>query len=577
MDFIVQPLESPRWYMNRKLWIVAGVAVLVVVALILLFSGGRFAQDRVHLEISAPAEVSGGDLVAYKIKISNDSKTTLEESRLTIYYPNEVAPKTIDLGMLAKSSSQELTEQVYLTGSQGAIETLRVVLSFVPNGLASRLQKSAEAATTITKTSVPLTVVAPPTVINGETITYIVDYRNQTASEFTDLKLRLVYPDGFVIKSQTPRPMTSLQFERTDEWILPRLGGGDAGRISVIGTLSGREREGKLLLVILQKKVDDNYIDFERYDATSLISAPLLSASITVNNTPDYIAHLDDTLGYSILIENNSDMDIASLILRAKLTGIMADASTIRASGYLDTLAKTVSWNGAVIPELGLLGAHQSVKVPLEVKLFKSFPSSNIGARDSLVNFTASVETDQVPAQLAGTKLSAQDTIVTKISSAPVFAQILTLGSSDTPAQGPFPPKAGQKTFYVVRWTITNPANELKSAKISSVLLPGVDMAGILRVAGTAAVPVYNARTQTMVWDIGSVPGGVGVAFPAIELWFQIDQTPSINQVGSPVDLMKNINFEASDTLTAEKFVSTVRDTGSRDVSDSKENGTVQQ
>ena len=575
-NFVVQPLEPLKWHHHPKLWIVCGVLVLLVVSIFIMLSGEGFAQEKIRVEISAPTEISGGDLVVYKIKISNGTKLPLEESRLTIYYPNQKTPKTITVGTMAKSSSQEFTEQVYVTGAQGEVKNFKADFYFMPSGLSSSFQKSAEAVTTITRLRVPLTVVAPPTAVSGETITYIVDYRNQSNEEFIDLKLRAKYPDGFTIKSQNPRPQTSLKFERIDEWILPRLTPGDSGRITVIGTLSGRQGEGKLLSVVLQRKINGEYIDFESYETASIISSPLLSASITVNRTNDYIAHLGDTLSYSILVENNSDTDLTSLVLRARLDGAMIDFTTVKSSGYLDTRSKTVSWNSAAAPELALLRAHGSAQIPLEVKLLKSFPNSSIGARDSLVSMSIDVETDQVPAQLAGAVVSAQDSIITKISTAPSFSQELSLAGGGTTAQGPFPPKVGQKTFYVVRWSVINPANELKTAKISATVLPGVDVAGILQINGTTAAPVYDARTQTMTWSIGSIAGGVGVAFPPIELWFQIYQTPSVNQVGSPVELLKNIAFEATDALTAEKFAQTGRDVSTRDVSDSKESGNVQ-
>lgn len=583
MDFTVAPLQQPRWYQNRKLWIAIGIGLVVIVALVMLLSGSSFSQAQVSLELTGPAEASGGDLITYTVAISNHNKVSLENAQLVVYYPPDairasastqtVTADTINLGTLAPASTQEKKIPLYLVGVQGSVKTVRAVLTFTPQGIASRLQTSAQAATTITHVSVPLTVVAPPTVINGEAITYIIDYRNQTAGDMSDLKLRVKYPDGFTITSQTPRPTSSSVFERTDAWVLPRLAPGGSGRISVVGKLSGREGEGKQLHVVLQRAG----IDFEAYDASSVISSPLLSLSMSVNNLQDYVAHLGDTLSYVMLIENNSDIDLSSLLLNAHIDGAMVDVTSIQSSGYYDTKTKTVNWNSSVVPELALLRAHQSVRVPLELKLLSAFPRSSVGARDSLVSVSATVETDQVPSQLAGATLSAQDSAITKISSAPTFNEQIMLSSADAPAQGPYPPRVGQKTSYVVRWSVINPANELKNAKISATFLPGVEMVGILRVTGTQAAPVYDARTQTMTWALGSVPGGVGISFPAAELWYQISQTPSVNQVGSTVSLLKNITFEATDALTGEKFMTTARDVSTGDVVDSNEHGIVQQ
>ncbi len=585
----IPPQEGPiSFFMKKKFIILAFFLVVGVIAALIMMFGTSFSDKDVVFELTGPKEASGGDLVTYAVKIRNGNNAPLSNLRLTLFYPSDsviqeddmLQSRTTDsfeIGTLDAQSSHDKEIRLYLVGSQGSVKAMRAVISFVPQGLASKVELSKDASTTISTLPVPLTVVAPPSVINGESIDYIVDYRNQSNSDLSDLKLSIKYPDGFVIKKQFPLPDTVLSIDRSNTWTLESLLRGDAGRITVTGTLSGREREGKMLSVTLQRKVGDDYIDFEKYEVSSVISAPILAVSMQVNNADDYVAHLGDTLSYSILIENNSNIDLSSLVLAAAIDGSMVDQSTIQSSGYYDGTTKTVSWNGSVVPEFKLFRAHQTVKVPLTFKLKKSFSSSNVSARDSLVGLTVLAQTDSVPLQLSGQLLTARGNIITRISSAPSFSHQLFINDPKFPAQGPFPPKVGQKTFYSVKWSVSNPTNELKGGIVTATLLPGVNWESGVRVQGMVISPTYDSRKQTISWNLGNIPGGIGATFPVLDAYFQISQTPSINQVGSPVDLITGVHFEASDSLTGEKFSFDPQDLNTRNVSDSRASGNVQE
>jgi len=55
---------------------------------------------------------------------------------------------------------------------------------------------------------------------------------------------------------------------------------------------------------------------------------------------------------------------------------------------------------------------------------------------------------------------------------------------------------------------------------------------------------VYNERTNQIVWDAGNINAGTGVLTPPREVIFQVETTPQANQVGAPVDLVNESDFQ---------------------------------
>ena len=424
----------------------------------------------------------------------------------------------------------------------------------------------------------PITLVAPPTVINGQNISYLIDYRNQSSGDLQDLRFQARYPSGFKPSQYSPKPTSRSQGQ--DIWTIPALKQGEGARITIQGALSGNERETKTISVVLQKKITtatgDNYVDFEKTEASSVIATPLLSVGLTVNDSADYIAHAGDLLRYKANLKNNSNSSIAGLSFSVHLDGSMFDFTTVRSDGFFDSRVGTIYWNGSTIPALNNLGANQSATVEFEARLKSSF-SGGLGARESFVKATAHLETPNVPADLDIDKLTADSELVTRISSSPTFAQKILLNDSVFGSTGPFPPKVNYKTVFTIRWNLVNPSSDLSSAKVTAVLMPGVVWEERARVSGSQPQPVYNAAQKTVTWDLGTLPAGVGVSFPQYEADFQISVTPSVNQAGGPVPLLKNVQFEGVDTFTKERILRTIPDVTTSNVSDSSASGNVEE
>lgn len=383
-----------RWlnFGMGKFLLIVLLLIIGSAAFVYFFGNQSFNENQIGIEINGPKEISSGELVDYKIVFRNDTNAALTDVKISFFYPPDVIAtrdgnildstnEAIDIGELAVGENGNRTVSAYVIGDKGNIKTARAILTYRPTTVSSRFEKEATFATTITTLAVPLVLVAPPSVLNGQTVSYLIDYRNQSNQDFFDLKIKVKYPEGFKPNSFTPPPS-----EGTNTWNIGSLRQGSGSRITIQGTLNGAERETKMASVTLQKKIatpnGDVYVAFEKAEASSVISTPLLSVSIKVNDSTTYTAHLADTLRYEITFINNSHVNITSLTLVVALEGSMYDFSTVRSDAFFDSRNNSIIWNSSVLPELALLRPNQKGTAVFSVNLKNSF-SGGVGASNS--------------------------------------------------------------------------------------------------------------------------------------------------------------------------------------------------
>lgn len=605
MDFKIEPLQNPnvtqpqsesrrpvldliKDKINIK-HVVAGLGLILLVAIIFFFIGkDSFNEGDVELKIESVTETTSGDLVTYKVTYKNDNDINLTDAKLNILYPKdsiavkdgnitELTAENFDIGQIDDGKSGERELSAYIVGDKGSIGTLKAILTYEAGNLSSTFRKEAIFATTIVNLAVPITLVATPTIVSGQNTSYLIDYRNQSGQDLENLRFLVKFPQGFTPSRFSPQP--SVRPTGQAIWDVTKLKQGDGSRITIEGRLTGGEREAKVVLVTLQKKITtpsgDVYVDFQKSEASSVISTPPLSLVLRLNDSDNYVAHLADALHYKLRFQNNNSEDISGLSLSVRLDGNMYDFATIRSDGFFDGRLNTIFWNASTTPALNILQANQFGTVEFEVRLKSGF-SSGLDASDSLIKASAHLETSNVPANIDLDKLSSDDEIITRISTAPTFDQKLFVNDSVLGSSGPYPPKINQKTAFNARWDLVNPANDVSSAKITATLAPGVVWENKVRVSGTSVQPTYNSRLNTVTWDLDTLPVGTGINFPIYEAFFQISITPSVNQAGQSPPLLKNVRFDGVDTFTKEKIARTIFDMTTNNMSDSTQGGTVQ-
>ena len=580
------PTARPVSSMSRKVlfWSIVTAIVLGIISILLfLYGGSSFSESGVILTMDGPTQASVGDQVAYKVHYQNNTKTALHHLKLSFTYPpssavvqnGQIVPNNgnvqeIDEPDLSAGASQDVEFDSFLVGDKGNIKVAIVKLDFDAGNLQSTFEKSAQLSTTISDVPISLTLVGPPTSVSGQSVTYLLDYRNQSSADISDLQLTLTYPDGFTVTKVSPSATSG-----NTVWAIPLVKQGTGARITITGALSGREGDSKDINVSLQRNVNGTYVDYEKTNVTTVISSPLLNLDTTINGDPNYVSHAGDTLQYSIHYTNASNFTFSGLTLTAKLSGSMYDFSSLDThGGFYDSTSNTISWNSTAIPAFDSLSPKANGTVAFSVRLK---PTSSSGSSNTLAHATITLATDNVPDTVSVSTISVSDDILTKITSQPTFSQKMYFNDASFGSAGTMPPQAGKSTTFTIHWLVTNPGNALSNAKIIGTLPQGVTWKNVVSVGSGQPQPSFNKNTSLVTWNLGTLPAGVGTnGVPAYELVFQVGVTPSPTQSGTPAPVLTGATLSGVDSFTQQNIAVSNLDLDTNSTVDQPGNGAVQ-
>ena len=573
--------------MNKKI-----LKYLVLLAFILLigaissfwFSGPSFRDKDVVFELEGPTQVTSGEEVTYKLEYSNETRSTLHNLDIVFFYPEGSAVLAGDkiledhsedftVEELAPGEKGEKEFTAFLIGEKGSIKFAKSTLSFKAGTISSTFEKNASLSTTIVSAPITLTLVAPPNSVSGDGVQYILDYRNTTEQDASDLILEFDYPDGFI-----PREFSRQPDSGTNIWKIDLLKQGKAGRITISGPLSGQEGESKVVSVKLKRKISDEYVDYQKASAATVISNPILGLEILANNSSDYSASLGDRLTYTIKYANNSNINFSGMNLTVKLEGDMFDFGTMDTrGGFFDDSAKTITWDFSTVPDFANFTVGTKGQISFFISLKSVFPSSIPGtSQERFVKVSAKLGTQNVPAGFEGTEVSVSSGLVTKITTQPALNQIAYYNDPNFGSFGPFPLKAGEETYLTIHWQLSNPGNDIENVKIVGKLSSGIQWEGSAIANNGLPPPSYNINSGEVTWAFSRLPYGAGAFSEKYEGVFRVKVKPSSQQVGSKIQLIDSVQFTGADTFTKQSITINKSGISSDGLTDRPREGTVQ-
>ena len=565
-------------------WLVLLALLLAIVSFLSFWFGSpSFSESGVKLEIEGPNQVSVGDEVVYKLKYSNDTKLDLNNMTFKFTYPDDSVvlkdgtavtnlSETFTVDQLSPGQKAEREFKAFLVGDRGNIKTAKVEISYKAGDLRTVFEKNTSLSTTIIGLPISLTLSAPPNSVPGQLVNYVLDYRNESNDDIYDLRFEFDYPDGFSFQRSTPSPNTGNYI-----WLVPVLKKSNGGRISITGPLNGKEGETKNILVLLKRKIGDQYVNYEKAETSSVIADSLLNAEVLVNDSSDYSAFAGDDLNYVVKYSNSSNYNLVGVNLTIKLEGEMYDVSSLDTKGgYYDNSNNTITWNASTVSDFANLAPNKKGQVSFRIKLKSSIPSGATGSKNLFVRASARLSTPNVPSGVGGDEIFVETNLVTKISTQPTLKQTVYYNDPAFGSSGPLPPEAGKETSFTIHWQITNPGNDMSGVKITGILPAGVNWKSVVSVGSGQPEPIFNKNTSEVVWNLGVLPQGVGVTGAKYEASFQITIKPSINQKGSPVLIIKDSKLSGQDTFTKQNIIVPARDISTDDPVDRPGEGIVQ-
>lgn len=528
--------------------------VVIAVGVFLIFQYLNSSEPQIKMEMAVPASVPQGVPFEATVNISNQADTVLRESALTIVLPEGIRrlsdPAATEiresLGDIGIGGISKRTFTLIATENNGEGAKNFIVSFLYSIGSGERFEQGLRKGAVVQEPAINLTAATPERVLSGSAFDIIISYQNDSNFDFENLRLEISYPPdfSFISSDLTPTSLNNL-------WELGELRADSKGSIKVRGSVTAPPQSFFSMPVTLRGVFSGQEFTINKTDISISVSPSPLDIAIVVNGNPNYIARIGDRLSYIIGYQNNSGVALADVVLRAKIVGELFDLATIQTRANIDTLNRTLLWNASNVPEFRLLPPGASGSVTFDARLVSDFPIRRLNDKDYILRIEASMDSPTVPYYLEAEKTSGAAAKETKVSGliavdAQAFYRdaasgILNLGS--------MPPKVNQPTQYTVHWQITNYATDVRDVTVRAFLQSGVSWTGFVK-SNVDTVPLYNERTQEVVWDIDRIVAAKGFVNEPVEAIFQIQAVPDATQVGQYQPLLSETRISATDEFT---------------------------
>lgn len=549
-------LDLEKQKRRRKIaLVVGGIAGLILLGgLIFKIRAMLFDEERVTLEISGPKNVASAETVTYAISYANSNLASLDDAVLILSYPESFHPEAdgrmkitglraeIPLGKIGANAHGKTSVSGKFFGAKGELAFLRGTLRFARGNLSDTLEKTTQFGLNVASSPLSLEITAPLELASGQETVYVVDYGNLSDMPFSNLRVKLDYPENFSFVSADPRPS-----EGDGVWYIGNLAGNAGNKIVIRGVLSGtRDEIKKVRGMIGYLQGDGNFVSYNANERQTRMIASPLTIYQTVNGSATSVnAGPGDELRYSIRYRNDGAIGVRDAIVTLELDSAQLDFSRLSLQkGAYDAARKMIVWKASDVPALARIEPGQGGEVAFSIPIFDSIVLRD-GEKNLSVRSIAKIDSPDIPTPIGANKVIGSNTLFVKISALAAIDLKGFYKDEAFPNAGPIPPVVGQETTYTLHLGLGSASNDLTVAKASVALPTGVVYKG-KSLPGNETV-AFNDRTNELTWEVGTLAPGA-----KREIIFQIGVTPAPSQAGKEVTLVNGVIFTAEDSFTGQ-------------------------
>jgi hypothetical protein len=528
--------------------------VALAVALFIFFGGiNMISSNNLDIQINAPSSTSSGEELLVNLSIVNTNRTDLEDTSLFITYPDgsqavgvtnkTLSHETIALGTIVKGGTKDYSVRSILSGEKDSVKTFTFRIEYKVKGSNAVFSKEKTYDVIIGSSPIFLDVSYPPEVNSGQLVTLSIDITSNSSAVITNPLVKIEYPYGFTYKSSNLPPLRD-----NSVWSLGDLKNGDKKNLVVTGILVGQNLEDRSFRVSAGTPTLTNSKDFDTPLVAYLATIGIRKSFFDLQaGTSDVVARLGQNTPVVIKWQNTLPDKIVNAHLEATISGNVFNRSSVSVSdgGFYRSLDNTVIWDKSGVSNLQSIMPGDSGQIRFSVGSLDNSPQTR-SIKNPHIDVHVVMTGDRIGAE-SGVVTSSEDYTI-KISSNPTLIAKSTRSSGPFTNTGAIPPRADKESTYTITWTLTNTSNDLSNTTVSAVLPPGV--AWKEETSPTTERVVYNPDTRTVSWNVGNVAAGTGFSSSPREVSFKVGLTPSLSQVGSPVDLIGESSLEATDTYT---------------------------
>ncbi|MEK7612495.1 MAG: hypothetical protein AAB407_04090 [Patescibacteria group bacterium] len=548
--------------MNRSVSIIFFIIIIAVLGgSVFLWYQSR-GLDGLSVALAMPQEALVGVPFDVKIQVENGAESVLEKAELIIEAPDGISfvgsgsekrTVIIPLGTLGSGSVTEESVTLIAVAGEQTVKEIKVELNYVPARIGSRFEKKVSGVISVLGSAASIDLELPQQVFGGEEFTITSVYRNLADLDLEDVRLTMEYPPAFSFVSASSNPDSG-----NAVWELGDIKRGNDDEILIKGKLIGPD--GAFFSVKAKLEImfeGHRYLLAEKSAPIAIATSPL-SLTLTVNNQENVIAHLGQDLEYKIRFVNTTTIGMRDVVIRAKLSGEMFDFTTLTTSAALSSFNNMLLWNAGNTNGLALIPPGSSGEVTFRIRVKPNYTIKRLSDKDFIVAVNAEIESPTVPPDVASDKTITIASLETKVAGkitgdAQGFFRDAPSGFVNG---GTLPPKVNKATQYTIHWKLTNYGTDVGNVVVKAFVGGNVKVTSNVK-STTGTLPVYNANTQEIIWEVGSLVAGKGIVGAPAEAIFQIEATPSSNDIGKGMILLQETRITAVDAFTEEILVAT--------------------
>ena len=569
---------------KRKRLIFRISSVLIAAGLICLVGwfwwqfSHSFDTSKISLEIFGQERIVSGEEMNYVIRYKNNTNVSLKDAVLIFYYPDQSLPSdqnTVEepeglasiknLGEIKSGEEGQAEFKAKVFGNKDARQKFWAKLAYRPESISSNFKNEAEFSNLIISVPLVLSFDLPEKIVSGQNINFALRYINSSDAEFSDLKIKMNFPEGFAFAASFP--------SASDDgfWNISRVAKKQEGKIMITGSLSGEQGDEKFFKADLGIEKDNQFIVYAQANDSSIITVSPLYVEQELFDAGQTSADLGEILNYRVKYRNTTEIPIGFVSLKVKIESQAVDFSSITSQkGFFDSNQNSVIWNSSENPELKELKGKAEGEFSFSLRLKNQLPISRFSDKNFSVLTSAILDSSDDPLELAGTQLRGENKFAVKINSRVVFSMKGYYNDSLIKNSGIAPPQAGQRTTYTVYWRLLNISNDLSQIEVRASLPSYVQWTGATAPQGSDIS--YDWANHEVVWRVGKLSSATGILLPVKQAAFQISFIPSSSQIGQYAELVKPAKFEGEDDFTG-KQVSIASESLATNLPDDPESG----
>jgi len=484
--------------------------------------------------------IRSGEEVAFKVDYLNRSKYKLLEPKLALHLPRGFIPdrnKTsedyfnqdsiIYLRDLEPGAKGTATVYGTLWAEPGKEERLNAILSYRSEKNNALEQKITPLYLKLAESVITAKLDLPDTTFPNAELPATLTIQNNSADKEVKIFLKYEWPlkievfnlaGGLTLKPGETKTIT--------------------GKIPTPNTSGDLNLKININIETAQGEVTQNALTNK-----VTVFRPNLVSKVELNGDNKF-ASPGDKVPVRVSWKNASGSTLKSLQLILKSDPAIVDITKTARENNLRTRDGYLVINGSRRTALSLAEPSREDNFDLEIYLKPSFGLYGTSVKNWILQPSLELTTDQSGQGFSTTGTSLSLPLATEVNMTATSRYYTSEG--DQLGRGPLPPKVGETTRYWIFVQFTNSTNPIEDVTFRAELAQGVIYSGNQSV--TIGRPI-SASGNLLSWSHSDIP-----AQTQSGLYFGVEVTPSLENVGQNLNLVKNITLTGTDTITGRKI-----------------------